>query len=54
MKVGDLAQWKHTVAEVEKIGIVTHVWEDGYVDVLFNTGEVCILADDIEVMNENR
>ena len=54
MKVGDLVEWKHTVAEVEKVGVVTHIWEDGHVDVLFGTGEFCILADDVEVVNESR
>ena len=52
MKVGDLIRIQ-TVSDGE-IGIVTHLWDNGDVDVLFHDGEFQMNSYDLEVISENR
>ena len=56
MKVGDLIRWKKPAGFTgshEDIGVVTHVHDDEFIDVLFSDGEHCVGASDYEVVNES-
>ena len=53
MKVGDLIKWRDRHGVHGYIGIITRVWGDGYVDVLFDTVEFCLPEEDCELINED-
>ena len=59
MKVGDLIKWGEWHGGPARrrcrdhIGIITRVWGDGYVDVLFDTEEFCLPEEDCELINED-
>ena len=53
MKIGDLASWHEWQGVPDHIGIITRVWGDGYIDVLFDTEEFCLREEDCEVVNES-
>ena len=53
MKVGDLVKWHTWPGVPDHIGIITRVWGDGYVDVLFDTEEFCLPEEDCELINED-
>ena len=55
MKVGDLIRLKKPAGFTgshEDIGVVTHVHDDEFIDVLFSDGEYCVDGDDYEVVSE--
>ena len=53
MKIGDLVKWHVWQGVPDHIGIITRVWGDGYVDVLFDTEEFCLPEEDCELINED-
>jgi hypothetical protein len=54
MKVGDLIRIQADYSFNGDIGIVTHLWDNGDVDVLFHDGEFQMNSYDLEVINEGR
>ena len=53
MKIGDLIKWPERCEVPGHIGIITRIWGDGYVDVLFDTQEFCLPEEDCELINED-
>ena len=53
MQVGDLVRIQ-IHPQQPAIGIVTHLWGNGEVDVLFHDGEYQMNSADLEVVNEGR
>ena len=55
MNVGDLVIWREgpgrPSASTYGIGIVTHLWEGGFADILFSFGELCVRTRDYEVID---
>lgn len=55
MNVGDLVIWREgpgrPSASAYDIGIVTHLWDDRFADVLFSDGEHCVRTRDYEVID---
>ncbi len=52
MFVGDLVKLKQRT-KTHWVGIITHVWNDLDVDVLFWDGEFAMCSQDLEVIDED-
>ena len=53
MKIGDLVRLATPPGNFEEdIGVITHVWDDEFIDVLFSDGEHCVALNDYEVISE--
>ncbi len=56
MQIGDLVIWREgpgrPSASTADIGIVTHLWEARFADILFSDGEHCVHTRDYEVIDQ--